>query len=184
MKYAPAVDGSADPATGRFTLTFASGARAGAAFLVTSGNRADGPWTYTTEAGKEISDTWNSAYSEGSYDPDRARPERVPPRLPGADGVAGCEVTARHTGDDVRLTFVNEGSGTGPAAAGRRLPRPSHDRHRPARRHRAPHRRPAREPPLVRPDGHLPAEPAYLRRFAGHVENGRPGVSDPAIVTD
>jgi phospholipase C len=28
------------------------------------------------------------------------------------------------------------------------------------------------------------AAPAFLRRFAGHVENGRPGVSDPAIVTD
>jgi phospholipase C len=23
----------------------------------------------------------------------------------------------------------------------------------------------------------------FLRRFAGHVENGRPGVSDPALIT-
>jgi phospholipase C len=28
------------------------------------------------------------------------------------------------------------------------------------------------------------ADPAFLRRFVGHVENGRPGVSDPAIATD
>ncbi len=27
------------------------------------------------------------------------------------------------------------------------------------------------------------ADPSFLRRFAGHVENGRAGVSDPAIVT-
>ncbi|MFD0395386.1 phospholipase domain-containing protein [Streptomyces nogalater] len=27
------------------------------------------------------------------------------------------------------------------------------------------------------------ADPAFLRGFAGHVENGRPGVSDPAIAT-
>jgi phospholipase C len=27
------------------------------------------------------------------------------------------------------------------------------------------------------------ADAGFLRRFAGHVENGRPGVSDPAIVT-
>jgi phospholipase C len=27
------------------------------------------------------------------------------------------------------------------------------------------------------------ADPAFLRRFAGHVENGQPGVSDPAIIT-
>ncbi|MDX3531247.1 DUF756 domain-containing protein, partial [Streptomyces sp. ID05-39B] len=28
------------------------------------------------------------------------------------------------------------------------------------------------------------ADPSFQRRFAGHVENGRPGVSDPAIVTE
>jgi phospholipase C len=28
------------------------------------------------------------------------------------------------------------------------------------------------------------ADPAFLRGFAGHVENGRPGVSDPAIITE
>jgi len=27
------------------------------------------------------------------------------------------------------------------------------------------------------------ADATFLRRFAGHVENGRPGVSDPAIIT-
>jgi len=27
------------------------------------------------------------------------------------------------------------------------------------------------------------ADPAFLRRFAGHVENGRTGVSDPAVIT-
>jgi phospholipase C len=26
-------------------------------------------------------------------------------------------------------------------------------------------------------------DPAFVRGFAGHVENGRPGVSDPAIAT-
>jgi phospholipase C len=28
------------------------------------------------------------------------------------------------------------------------------------------------------------ASSTFLRRFAGHVENGRPGVSDPAIITE
>ncbi|OAH16598.1 Non-hemolytic phospholipase C precursor [Streptomyces jeddahensis] len=28
------------------------------------------------------------------------------------------------------------------------------------------------------------SDPAFLRRFAGHVETGEPGVSDPAIITD
>ncbi|MEU7472989.1 phosphocholine-specific phospholipase C [Streptomyces sp. NPDC044984] len=185
LKYAPAVDGSADPATGKFTLTFASGARAGAAFLVTSGNRADGPWTYTTEAGKEISDTWNSAYSGGSYDLTVHGPNGFLRVFKGPNGTAGCEVTARHTGDDVRLTFVNEGSGTARLrlADGYGGRRPATVTVRPgATVHRTVDLR----------AGHRwydltvtsAAEPAYLRRFVGHVENGRPGVSDPAIVTD
>jgi phospholipase C len=28
------------------------------------------------------------------------------------------------------------------------------------------------------------ADPAFLRGFAGHVENGHPGVSDPAIASE
>ncbi len=68
LKYAPHVDASVDAAAGKLTLAFASGPRAGAAFLVTSGNRTDGPWTYTTEAGKSVSDTWNAAYSDGVHD--------------------------------------------------------------------------------------------------------------------
>ncbi|MBO0511693.1 phosphocholine-specific phospholipase C, partial [Streptomyces beijiangensis] len=68
LRYAPLVDGAATPATGRFALTFSGGDSAGAHFYVTSANRTDGPWTYTTEAGKKISDTWNAAYSKGSYD--------------------------------------------------------------------------------------------------------------------
>ncbi len=62
------MDGSADLTAGKFTLTFASGTHAGASFLVTSGNRTDGPWTYTTGAGKTVSDTWNSAYSKDAHD--------------------------------------------------------------------------------------------------------------------
>jgi phospholipase C len=27
-------------------------------------------------------------------------------------------------------------------------------------------------------------DPKFLRRFAGHVETGRPGTSDPATLTD
>ncbi|MET7296145.1 phosphocholine-specific phospholipase C [Streptomyces griseoloalbus] len=184
LKYAPAVDGSADPATGKFTLTFASGARAGAAFLVTSGNRTDGPWTYTTEAGKEISDTWNSAYSGGSYDLTVHGPNGFLRVFRGRNASAGCEVTARHTGDDIRLTFVNEGSGTA------RLRLADGYRGRPATVTVRPGATVHRTVDLRTSHNWYdltvtsPAEPEYLRRFVGHVENGRPGVSDPAIVTD
>ncbi|MFG2352987.1 phosphocholine-specific phospholipase C [Streptomyces sp. NPDC048521] len=183
LKYAPVVDGSADTAAGKFTLTFASGAQAGAAFLVTSNNRTDGPWSYTTEAGKTLSDTWNSAYSGGSYDLAVHGPNGFVRVFKGRNKVAGPEVTARHAGGRLELTFTNKGSGTArlkvvngyggsPVAVS------------------------VRPGATVRQTVDLTAskrwydltvtseaDPAFLRGFAGHVENGLPGVSDPAIVT-
>ncbi|MGW0130586.1 phosphocholine-specific phospholipase C [Streptomyces sp. NPDC003299] len=183
LKYNPAVDGSVDAKAGKFTLTFASGATAGAAFLVTSGNRTDGPWTYTTEAGKSLADTWNSVYSGGSYDLTVHGPNGFLRAFKGRNKVAGPEVTARHSGDDVELTFTNSSSGTvrltvtdgygggkrsvsvRPGATVKQLvdlavSRRWYDL-------------------TVTADG----DATYLRRFAGHVENGLPGVSDPALAT-
>ncbi|MFE9998139.1 phosphocholine-specific phospholipase C [Streptomyces avermitilis] len=184
LRYAPLVDGSADAAAGKFTLTFASGARAGAAFLVTSGNRTDGPWTYTTEAGKTVSDTWNSAYSNGSYDLTVHGPNGFLRVFQGPGGAAGPEVTARHVGSDVRLTFTNKG----PATVRLELtdgyggkPRSFKVRSGATVKHTVDLRAARRWYDLTVVSD---ADTGFLRRFAGHVENGLPGVSDPAIVTD
>ncbi|MDX3575215.1 phospholipase domain-containing protein, partial [Streptomyces sp. ID05-47C] len=184
LKYAPSVDGSADPATGRFTLTFASGAKAGAAFLVTSGNRTDGPWTYTTEAGKKISDTWNAAYSGGSHDLTVHGPNGFLRVFKGPGKAAGPEVVARHVGDDVELTFTNRGSATVELKVA--------DGYR-GRTTTVRVKVGAVLKRTVDLSGSRRwydltvtsvADPSFQRRFAGHVENGRPGVSDPAIVTE
>ncbi|MEU9355340.1 phosphocholine-specific phospholipase C [Streptomyces griseoloalbus] len=184
LRYAPAVDGSVDPAAGKFTLSFTSGARAGAAFLVTSGNRTDGPWSYTTEAGKEISDTWNSAYSGGSYDLTVHGPNGFLRVFRGRNAAAGCEVTARHTGDDIRLTFVNGGSGTARLSlADGYADRPTTVTVRPgATVHRTIDLRTSHRWYDLTVTSATDA--SFLRRFVGHVENGRPGISDPAITTD
>lgn len=186
LRYAPHVDGAVDAAAGKFTLTFASGAKAGAAFLVTSGNRTDGPWTYTTEAGKTIADTWNSAYSDGSYDLTVHGPNGFLRAFRGPNRTAGPEVTARHTGDDVRLTLTNTGSGTvrlrvananAYGGGGRTVTvRPGATVHHTVD---LAHSRRWYDVTVT-----SEADPAFLRRLAGHVENGRPGVSDPAMITD
>ncbi|MFE1023995.1 phosphocholine-specific phospholipase C [Streptomyces sp. NPDC058818] len=184
LRYAPHVDGAVDAAAGKFTLTFASGAEAGAAFLVTSGNRTDGPWTYTTEAGKTIADTWNSAYSDGSYDLTVHGPNGFLRVFRGPNRAPGPEVTARHTGDDVRLTLTNTGSGTvrlrvenAYVGRGRTVTvRPGATVH-----HTVDLARSRRWYDVTVTSE---ADPAFLRRLAGHVENGRPGVSDPAMITD
>ncbi|MEV7157426.1 phosphocholine-specific phospholipase C [Streptomyces misionensis] len=183
LKYAPVVDGSADTGAGTFTLTFASGAHAGAVFLVTSGNRGDGPWTYTTEAGKTLSDTWNSAYSGGAYDLAVHGPNGFLRVFKGGNRSAGPEVTARYAGERVELVLTNQGSG----AARLRIAdgyggAPVAVTVRPGAtvRHTVDLTRGHRWYDLtVTSDD----DPAFVRGFAGHVENGRPGVSDPAIAT-
>jgi phospholipase C len=183
LKYAPHVDASVDAAAGKLTLAFASGPKAGAAFHVTSGNRTDGPWMYTTEAGKTLSDTWNSDWSAGSYDLTVHGPNGFVRVFKGSNRTAGCEVTARHTGGDIELTFTHKGSGT-------------------ARLKLSDGYGGRTSTVTVRPGGKVrrtvelaagrrwydltvtaEGDAAFLRRFAGHVENGQPGVSDPAIIT-
>ncbi|MGW3621992.1 phosphocholine-specific phospholipase C [Streptomyces sp. NPDC000880] len=185
LRYAPLVDGTQAPSTGRFTLTFSGGASAGAHFLVTSANRTDGPWTYTAAAGKKLSDTWNTAASKGVYDLSVHGPNGFLRTFRGTGTTAGPEVTARHIASSGRLelTMTNAGSAdchlTLTNAYGGK-----------------------KQTFTVRPGGRVvhtvdlhgsrrwydlsmvsDTDRTFLRRFAGHVENGRPGVSDPAIVT-
>ncbi|MFD5733145.1 phosphocholine-specific phospholipase C [Streptomyces sioyaensis] len=185
LPYAPLVDGSGTPSTGRYTLTFQSGDKAGACFTVTAGNRTDGPWTYTTEAGKKISDTWNTSYSKGGYDLSVYGPNGFLRTFKGDGKKTGPEVTARHdaTAGRLVLTLTNHGSTdchltvanayggaseTYPVRAGATVTKPL-DLRASKRWYDL----------SVTSD----SDKTFLRRFAGHVENGEPGVSDPAIIT-
>ncbi|MFK8910941.1 phosphocholine-specific phospholipase C [Streptomyces sp. YS-3] len=185
LRYTPYVDGSANAATGRFTLTFGGGASAGAQFLVTSPNRTDGPWTYTTEAGKTLIDTWNTAYSKGTTDLTVFGPNGFLRTFRNPGKATGPEVRARHNAvtGNLDLTLTNAGTTSarltvtnGYGGASQAL--------------------------TVRPGATVTytvdltasrrwydvsvvssASPVFLRRFAGHVETGAAGVSDPAILT-
>ncbi|MEU4995668.1 phosphocholine-specific phospholipase C [Streptomyces sp. NPDC021622] len=185
LPYAPLVDGAGAPADGKFTLTFSGGDAAGACFHVRSQNRTDGPWTYTTEAGKKISDTWNTAYSKGAYDLSVFGPNGFLRVFKGPGKTAGPEVTARHDkasgnlkvtlknagGTDVNLTLTNAYGGaaeTFKVKAGGTV------------EHTVDLRASKRWYDVtVKSD----ADGTFLRRLAGHVENGEAGVSDPAIVS-
>ncbi|WP_433570621.1 phosphocholine-specific phospholipase C [Streptomyces sp. CA-251247] len=185
LPYAPLVDGASTPSTGRFTLTFSGGATAGAFFLVAAGNRTDGPWTYTTAAGQKVSDTWNTSYSKGAYDLTVYGPNGFVRGFKGPGTTAGPEVTARHVAGtgSVELTLTNAGSTTCrltvtnaydgkkqtfTVGAGGRVV------------HVVDLKAGKRWYDLsVVSD----KDAGFLRRFAGHVENGSPGVSDPAILT-
>lgn len=185
LRYAPYVDGSANPSTGKFTLTFGAGASAGAQFFVTSPNRTDGPWTYTTEAGKTLSDAWNTAYSKGTTDLTVFGPNGFLRTFRNPGKTAGPEVTARHNAatGNLDLTLTNAGTSSarltvtnGYGGASQALT--------------------VQPGATVKYTVDLTASrrwydvsvvssttSAFLRRFAGHVETGTVGVSDPAILT-
>ncbi|MFI0218317.1 phosphocholine-specific phospholipase C [Streptomyces lydicus] len=185
LPYAPLVDGAGTASTGRFTLTFSAGAKAGACFTVTAGNRTDGPWTYTTGAGKTLSDTWNTAYSKGVYDLTVFGPNGFLRTFKGDGKKAGPEVTARHdaTAGRVELTLTNP-TGTDCHLTVTQAYGGAHEtftvRAGATVKHAFDLRASKRWYDLsVTSD----TDKTFLRRFAGHVENGRPGVSDPAIIT-
>ncbi|MFI9722786.1 phosphocholine-specific phospholipase C [Streptomyces sp. NPDC052396] len=183
LPYAPLVDAAVAAGTGRVTLTFAGGEDAGVCFTVTSANRTDGPWSYTASAGKKLSDTWNTAYSKGDYDLTVHGPNGFLRSFKGSGQAHGPEVTARHTRHGIELTLTNPGTtacrltvvnGYGGKRETLKLRPGAHLVHTVDLRHTK------RWYDLSVTSDH---DSGFLRRFAGHVENGEPGVSDPALIT-
>ncbi|MBK3588873.1 DUF756 domain-containing protein, partial [Streptomyces sp. MBT57] len=161
------------------------GTAAGAQFYVTSANRTDAPWTYTTGAGRTLTDSWNSAYSGGSHDLTVHGPNGFLRTFRSPGATVGPEATARHnaTNGNLDLTLTNSGTTDGvltiadayggaeqkvTVRAGATVSR-TVDLRAGRRWYDV----------SVTVDG----EPGFLRRFAGHVETGAAGVSDPATVT-
>ncbi|MFD5700523.1 phospholipase domain-containing protein, partial [Streptomyces lasiicapitis] len=185
LPYAPVVDGLATPADGKFKLTFGGGDAAGVCFHVRSGNRTDGPWTYTTEAAKTLSDAWNSAYSGGSHDLTVFGPNGFLRTFKNPGKKAGPEVTARHdkASGNLKLTLTNAGAAAcdltvtnaygGAKQTFKVKPGVSVQ-------HTVDLRASKRWYDLTVVSD---TDAGFLRRLAGHVENGLAGVSDPAIAT-
>ncbi|MGW1977610.1 phosphocholine-specific phospholipase C [Streptomyces sp. NPDC001889] len=184
LPYAPLVDAERSPEAGRITLTFGGGARAGACFLVTAANRTDGPWTYTAAAGNTVSGTWSASRSQGAHDLTVYGPNGFLRAFRGQAATAGPEVTARHIArEGVELTMVNHGTSVcrltlANAYGGRK--RTFTVRPGGRVRHTVELRGRERWYDL---EVTASTDSGFLRRFAGHVENGAPGVSDPAIRT-
>ncbi|WP_035844362.1 phosphocholine-specific phospholipase C [Kitasatospora azatica] len=185
LKYAPSVDGAADVTAGTFSLTFSGGTSAGAQFLVTSANRTDGPWTYTAEAGKSITDSWNTKYSKGVTDLTVFGPNGFLRRLRNPGKTAGPEVTARHNAatGNLELTFTNAATADAHLTVTNAYGG-------------APQSLTVRKGATVSYCVDLSAchnwydvtvtstsTTDFVRRLAGHVETGAPGVSDPGILT-
>jgi phospholipase C len=175
------------PAGGRMQFTFRNLGAAGAAFLVTSAVRSDGPWPYTVEAGKTLTDTWAMPAAADRYDFSVYGPNGFLRRMAGTAGSVGPEVTARHDASTGQATLVF--SNPGPAA----VTFTATDAYAPADHYTyTVQAGVSRSVPGwgVSSANHWydvtvtsSTDAAYVRRFAAHVETGAPSTSDPATAT-
>jgi phospholipase C len=169
--------------TGRLQIGFANHGRTGASFQVTSPSHPDGPWTYTLGAGRELSANWTVS---GRYDFAVHGPNGFFRRFAGQAGSGGAEVAVRHQEDGEEITLVLSNTGATPV---RLTVTDGYSPGRPATYRLRPGERTAREVRLGRSHGWYDLavtsdqDAAFLRRFAGHVETGRPSASDPATAT-
>jgi phospholipase C len=189
LPYDVQVNGRVDATAGRYWLDFINDGAAGIGLNVYAGNRSDGPWYYTLETAKELSDYWSArSVTAGRYElavhgpngflrefrggvDDAAQPEVVALydtatgmlvlRLTNP-GSTACEVTlaANRYSNTPPQTFALAAGGSADAfvdlaASGRWY------------------------------DLSLTssADANWLRRLAGHMENGAAGISDPALGT-
>ena len=143
--------------------------------------------TYTVNTGTELSDTWVPAATTGNsatYDLTVTAPNGFLRRFAGSSAGATQEVSAAYEAErgDLHLAFVN--SGRTPAT----FTVTDNSYGRPSRTVRAVPGLPVREDFSLEGSHSWydftvtsDADPAFIRRFAGHVETGRPSVSDPVL---
>jgi phospholipase C len=177
LPYAPVVDGAV--ADSKYKLTFSSGPHAGAQFLITSANRTDGPWTYTTEAGKTVADSWNPIYSAGVTDLTVHGPNGFLRTFKGKPATA-LEITAREnprTGT-VDLTITSGTARTLTITSAYDGKKKTLDVAKGNTTYAITTTTHWYDVSITTAD-----DPTYLRRYAGHVETGTPGLTDPAIKT-
>jgi phospholipase C len=120
LPYELHADGAADFARGEFRIDFRNAGKAGACFQVRTArgatDGAEGPWSYTVEAGKSLSGAWDvAAGSGGEYDFSVHGPNGFLRRFAGsvADGRADLAVELRYDVEDIGivLTVANRGPG-------------------------------------------------------------------------
>jgi len=182
LPYAFDVDGHLD-GHGGFALSFINTGKAGACFHVRDGAGGAGPWTYTVGAGKSLGDTLTIGAANGRYDFSVYGPNGFVRRYKGNTGGANVDVTLRRDGAsaNVNLDVSNKGSARATLTilngyTGARIDvtlEPGHHK-----RFNVDANASLRWYDLIVSDG---ASNGYRREFTGYLENGRDGVSDPAI---
>jgi phospholipase C len=186
LPYELRVDGTANAASGAFRIELRNTGKAGACFHVRSGNTSDGPWTYTVEAGKSLSNSWNLAQSQGQYDLCVFGPNGFLRHFRGsASNIAkvDLDVDVQYDTEDYALILRITNQAQTPCRVSIASVYDDKSVVDVLPRGRAIEKR----WPLKSAFGWYDlsvttdADPSFLQRLAGHLENGRDSVSDPAF---
>ena len=191
LPYELHVNGRVDVAAGRYWLDFANTGTAGAGFNVYSLNRSDGPWFYTVEAGKQLSDYWSAvSVSAGKYDLRAFGPNGFLREFKGDVLLAGAgkaqpEVQAIFDAAAGRIVLRLRNTGS---AACTLTVKPNRYSTAAQRIHTLAAGATIDDAWTISASGHWydlsvtsSSDAGYLRRVAGHMENGLASSSDPAI---
>ncbi len=180
------VDGSAHVSANEFRLDFKNTGKAGVCFQVRSADAADLPRTYTVESDKKLSGAWDLTDRQGKYDLSVYGPNGFLRQFRGTvarNPNVDLEVDIRYDSDDLAVIVrvanqsrssvrVSIAAGYGCRSVADTIPRG-----------RALEKRFSLKTSFGWYDFSITArgDDSFLRRFAGHIENGRDSVSDPAL---
>ncbi|NRD85030.1 phospholipase C, phosphocholine-specific [Burkholderia pseudomallei] len=177
----------------RLRIEFANRGEQGAHFYVYASNRSDGPWRYTVGAHRSLHETFdlaatNGAYAFAVYGPNgfvrvfeglaaaggHGRQAAARPEVKAGYDVANGNLylkLANHGAQSVQLTLADNAYG----APARRITLRGGDEQIESWALASSHQ----WYDVTVSDG---ATGQFVRRFAGHVENGKPSYSDPAAI--
>ncbi|BAN25826.1 phosphocholine-specific phospholipase C [Caballeronia insecticola] len=195
LPYELHVNGNAKDKQNQFVIDFANTGRQGAHFYVYSGNRTDGPWRYTVEAEKSLRETFDLTNTNGVYAFTVYGPNGFVRNFAGSVSTRATDKqNARTSQPEVKahydiangnlvLRFVNDGNAHAKLsiidnAYGART-----------RQVNVPPNAKVEETWILAASHHWydltvsdRDDTTFSRRIAGHIETGRPSVTDPAAI--
>jgi phospholipase C len=178
--------GTAQAAAHSFRIDFRNTGKAGACFQVRAGSSSDGPWTYTVEPDKSLSNSWDLSSSQGRYDLSVFGPNGFLRQFRGTvapNAPADLEIRVDYEADDD--TLVLRVTNHGHASSRVRIANAYTDDSviEVVHRGKALEWRWSLKAAFGWYDLSVTtdSDANFLRRAAGHLENGRPSFSDPAL---
>jgi phospholipase C len=187
LPYELHVNGFPDVANGSLRLDFANTGQAGACFHVRSGNTSSGPWTYTVEAGQSLSDSWTLAQTnQGRYDLSVYGPNGFLRAFRGSiaqQTFTNLDIDSRYDVDDYELVVVITNRGSTPCGVNTANAYDGDTDSRLLRPAQSFHKRWSLNSSFGWYDVTIAIDidRNFLRRLAGHLENGKDSASDPAF---